>query len=246
MKIIMVFFVAMFVFQQEDLNSEKLLKQMYDRYAGKWYQSLTFVQRTESYAKDSLIKTATWYEALLYPNKFRIDFGDLHDGNAIIFNNDSAYLFKSGVMANARADANDLTFLLGGLYFYSFDRLISQVKALHYDLSRFHTDTWDQKPVYVIGANTSEEQVNQLWIDKDKLVVVRFIKFDDGRKEEGILDDYVKLGGGWSETKVTFFINGKLIQKEYYRDCNANVDLDPAIFQPGSFGKTHWYKQGNN
>src|ERR1700729_723047 len=152
MKIILVFFVAMFVFRREDLNSEKVLKQMYDRYAGKWYHSFTFVQTTESYKSDSLVKTATWYEAVLFPDKFRIDFGDLKDGNAIIFNNDSAYLFKSGLLANVKSDTNDLTFLLGGLYFYPFDKMISQVRAFHYDLSRFHEDSWNQKPVYVIGA----------------------------------------------------------------------------------------------
>ncbi len=242
MKMLTVLALSIISFAHDDLNSEKVLKQMYDRYAGNWYHTFTFVQKTERYKNDTLAQTSTWYEALNFPDKFRIDFGDIKNGDAVIFANDSAYNFRKGALKTVTADNNDLTFLLGGLYFYSFDKVLSQVKSLHYDLNKFHMDTWDNKPVYVIGANTKDERVNQLWIDKDKLVLVRFIKFDDNRKEEGILEDHKQFAGGWSETKAIFYIDDKLIQKEYYRECKANVDLDPKIFQPSEFGKTHWYK----
>jgi hypothetical protein len=241
-KLLLSFVTALTLVHQDDMNSEKVLKQMYDRYNGKWYHSFTFVQTTENFKNDSLVKTSTWYEAILFPDKFRIDFGDLKNGDAVIFVNDSAYRFHQSVLAGTTADNNDLTFLLGGLYFYSFDKVVEQVKTLHYDLNKFHTDKWNDKPVYVIGANTNDEKVNQLWIDKATLVVVRFIKYDDNTKEEGILEGQQKFGGGWSETKCTFYINDKLVQKEYYRECKANVNLDPKIFQPAEFGKVHWYK----
>jgi hypothetical protein len=243
MKLLFPFIVALTFIQQDDTNSEKVLKQMYDRYSGKWYHTFTFVQKTENFKNDSLVKTSTWYEAIMFPDKFRIDFGDLKNGDAVIFSNDSAYDFRGGALKSTTADNNDLTFLLGGLYFYSFDKAIAQVKALHYDLNKFHTGTWNNRPVYVIGASTNDEKVNQLWIDKEKLVIVRFIKYDDKRKEEGILEDQQKFAGGWSETKATFYINDKLVQKEYYRECNANGNLGPKIFQPSEFGKVHWYKE---
>jgi outer membrane lipoprotein-sorting protein len=241
MKILAIFSLAIFFLSHDDLNSVKVLKQMYDRYSGKWFRSFTFVQTTERYKGDSLTQTSTWYEAILFPDKFRIDFGDIKNGDAVIYANDSAYNFRKGKLTGTRLDNNDLTFLLGGLYFYSFDKVISQVKALHYDLDKFHTDTWNNKPVYVIGASTRDEKVNQLWVDKEKLVLVRFIKYDDNRKEEGLLEDQQKFGGGWSETKATFYIDDKLIQKEYYHECKFNVALDPRIFQPAGFGSTHWY-----
>src|ERR1700722_1004128 len=243
LKLLLPFIAALTFIQQDDTNSEKVLKQMYDRYSGKWYHTFTFVQKTENFKNDSLVKTSTWYEAIMFPDKFRIDFGDLKNGDAVIFSNDSAYNFRGGILKSATADNNDLTFLLGGLYFYPFDKAIAQVKALHYDLNKFHTDTWDKKPVYVIGANTNDEKANQLWIDKQKMVVVRFIKYDDNRKEEGILEDQQKFAGGWSEMKATFYINDKLVQKEYYQECNANGDIDPKIFLPSEFGKLHWYKE---
>jgi hypothetical protein len=243
MKLLLPFIAAFTFVQQDDSNSEKVLKQMYDCYSGKWYHTFTFVQKTENFKNDSLVKTSTWYEAIMFPDKFRIDFGDLKDGNAVIYAGDSAYSFRGSILKSTTADNNDLTFLLGGLYFYPFDKVIDEVKTLHYDLTKFHTDTWYKKPVYVIGANTNDEKVNQLWIDKEKMVLVRFIKYDDNRKEEGILEGQQKFAGGWSETKATFYINDKLIQKEYYRECTANGNVDPKIFQPSEFGKVHWYKE---
>lgn len=215
----------------------QVLKLMYDRYNGKWFHTLTFTQTTETYRNDSLIKTATWYEYIMFPNKFRIDFGDPSEGNAVIFRNDSAYRFQKGKLKTSRADSDDLTFLLGGLYFYPFEQVLSKLKSLHYDLNKFHEDKWNGKAVYVIGADTKDEKLNQLWIDKEKLVLLRFIKFDDNQKEEGIFEKHIPLNGGWSETMCTFYMNDHLIQKEYYRDCKADGVIDLKIFEPAAFGK---------
>src|SRR5579862_4552411 len=130
-KLLMPVIAALTFVQQDDMNSEKVLHQMYDRYSGKWYRTFTFVQKTENFRNDSLIKTSTWYEAIMFPDKFRIDFGDISNGDAVIFANDSAYSFRKGVLNSTTADNNDLTFLLGGLYFYPFEKVLEQVKTLH-------------------------------------------------------------------------------------------------------------------
>ena len=67
---------------------------MHDRYAGKWYRTFSFSQTTEIYRNDSLKRSETWYENIKFPNNFRIDFGDPDSGNAVIFKNDSSYLFR--------------------------------------------------------------------------------------------------------------------------------------------------------
>jgi len=50
------------------------------------------------------------------------------------------------------------------------------------------------------------------------------------------------VGGGWTETMVSFYMDGKLLQKEYYHNCQANGILNPAVFEPSQFGKIHWFK----
>ena len=236
------FLISAIAFFRNDPSAEQIVRQMYDRYQGKWFKTFTFLQTTESYKNDTLNKKTTWYEAISFPDKFRIDFGNPSEGNAVIFRNDSVYNFAKGQLKNKGVDNNDLTFLLGGMYFYSFDEVLKQLGALHYDLSKFHKDHWKNKDVYVIGANNNEEKSNQLWIDLEKLVLVRMIKYDDNRKEEGLFENQIQAAGGWSETVAVFYINDKLIQKEYYYECKANPALDPGIFDPSQFGKIHWYK----
>ena len=237
MKIIYLLIICPSLVIAFDPTAEEVLRQMYDHYHGKWYHTLRFSQTTESYRNDSLVKRATWYESIMFPDKFRIDFGSPSGGDAVIFRNDSSYRFNKGQLKESKAGKNDLIFLLGGLYFYSFDKAISELRSLHYDLNKFHTDTWKGKEVYVIGADSKDEKLNQLWIDKEKLILVRQITFDDNRKEEAVFENHIELEGGWSETMCTFYINDHLIQKEYYHDCKANADIDPLIFDPSSFGK---------
>ncbi|HZE83926.1 MAG TPA: hypothetical protein VE035_06425 [Puia sp.] len=221
------------------MDGKDLVKKMHARYAGKWYRSFTFDQTTQFYRNDSLKGEQTWYEALVFPDKFRIDFGEPDSGNAVIYKGDSAYNFRKGKLRSVRKDENDLTFLLGGMYFFTLDQALQKLKALGYDLDKLHEDSWKGKPVFVLGAGKGELNINQLWIDRDNLYLVRMVKFEGGRKEEAIFDNHQLLGGGWTETKCDFYFNDKLVQVETYHNCKANVPLDERLFDPTFFGQGH-------
>ncbi|MBA2248978.1 MAG: hypothetical protein H0W12_02160 [Chitinophagaceae bacterium] len=242
MKIILLAIAVITLSTSANFSSKDVLKKMHDRYTGKWYKTFSFVQTTENYRHDSLIRTSTWYEAIVFPDKFRMDFGDLKNGNAMINNKDSAYAFRNNKLIRTSVNDEELTFLLGGMYFYPLDTTLNRLPRSGYDLSKFHEDTWQGKPVYVIGADNNAEKTSQLWIDREKLILLRFINFKDNRKEEGVFENHKQLGGGWSETKCTFYFDDKLVQKEYYKECKVNEPVDPAVFSPTQFGKVHWYK----
>jgi hypothetical protein len=216
-------------------TGEDLVKKMYARYSGKWYHSLTFNQTTEFYKNDSLKGSQIWYEAIVFPDQFRIDFGSTDSGNAVIFKGDSSYSFKRGQLQAVRANSNDLIFLLGGLYFYPLEQTILKFRTFGFNLDKIHPDQWKGKAVWVIGDTGTGKNVNQLWVDRDNFFVVRMLEFKDGKKEEGIFENHLPLNGGWTETKVNFFINGKLIQRELYHDCVANKPPDSRIFDPTQF-----------
>ncbi|HEV7621255.1 MAG TPA: hypothetical protein VGO09_05960 [Flavisolibacter sp.] len=222
-------------------EGEKILKEMHDRYAGKWYSCYTFYQTTEIYRNDSLKKTDIWYEAVQFPDHFRIDFGPADSSNALIFKGDSAYNFKNGILRSVRKDDDDLTFLLGGMYFYPFDVARKKIKELGYDINKAEEETWKGKQIYVIGAKKGE-QANQVWIDKEKLIIVRMIKYDHKGKLEGIFTDHIKLGNGWTETKAIFYYDNKLIQVEKYHNCRTDLKIDPRLFEPSQFLKSNWHK----
>jgi hypothetical protein len=238
MKILSILFLFFLPFSsQKELNSTTLLQKMYARYHGKWHSSLSFNQTTEKYRNDSLVKSDTWYEHVSYPDLLRIDIGSRVSNNGIIFRKDSTYRFNNNKIIRAVKGENELIFFLGGLYFVPFDDVLAHFKALHYDLSKFHTSTWKGKPVYIIGADKDDEKVNQLWIDQEKLISVRFIKYDDNTKEEGIFEDHIAIKDAWSETKCTFYINDKLLQVEKYHDVVPGGPIDKSIFDPGMIGK---------
>jgi hypothetical protein len=188
------------------------------------------------YRNDSLRATQTWYEAIRFPDRFRMDFGDADSGNAAIFRGDSCYRFHNGQLRSTVINNNEgLIFLLGGVFFYPLDQTYTILDSLHYDLNKTYEDTWKGRPVYVIGAAKGEDRVNQLWIDKEYLYLVRMTKVDGPTKMEGVFDNYKSFSGGWMATKCTFYLNGKMLQVETYHDCKADVSLDDRIFDPTNF-----------
>ncbi len=79
MKVLSIIFLVVFscfAGIKNDKDAEAVLREMHNKYAGKWYKSFTFTQTTEQFRNDSLLKTSTWYEAIIFPDKFRIDFGE--------------------------------------------------------------------------------------------------------------------------------------------------------------------------
>ncbi|HWD87748.1 MAG TPA: hypothetical protein VG367_06445 [Mucilaginibacter sp.] len=217
----------------EDLNSTVLLQKMYNRYHGKWHSTRSFDQTTERYRNDSLVKSQTWYEHILYPDKLRIDFDSLKSGSGVIYRGDSTYVFRNHKLLRSAKGENELIFFLGGMYFMPFDQVLAHFKDLNYDLTKFHTDTWKGKPVYVIGAEKADDKVNQLWIDQEKLVAIRFIKYENNIKEEGTMEDQVPVkGGGWSETLCKFYINDHVLQVEKYHDVAGGGAIDKSMFEP--------------
>lgn len=233
--IALVLFVITCAFTFKMRSGKDVLQKMYKTYNGKWYSTFTFTQTTDNYRNDSLIKTTTWYEWIAFPDNFRISFGDIKDGNALIQKRDSAYNFRNGKLFRKNLKGQDLTFMLGGMYFMPFDSVLVKMKKEGYDVNKFHETEWKGKAAYVVGSSSPGEKTNQLWIDKQKLVVIRFIKYDKDRKEEGVFGDHQKFGKAWSETSCDFYVNDKLVQKEVYKDCKFNTAIDMALFDPYNF-----------
>lgn len=224
-------------------NGEDLIKKMHSKYFGRWYRTFTFVQTTEIYRNDSLIRTATWYEAAHFPYRFRIDLGDPKDGNAVIYLEDSTYRFQEHNLKTVTAGTNPFTFLLGGMYAVPLDSALSRFKHQGYDLSKMYSTTLDGRKVFVVGATSAADSLsNQFWVDSEHYYIVRTIDSDNGTRFDAKTSGHVQLNNGWSETRVVIYVNGKLRQIEKYADLRADVSLDDRLFDPKHFGEWHWFK----
>ena len=172
------FLFVLFSFKNEEkILGEKILKKMYNRYYNKWHTNLIFDQTTENYVEDSLVKTATWHETIVYPDHFRISFGDVANGNAVIFIKDSSYNFSKGKMVRKGLKGEDLTFLLGGMFFIPFENVKNKMIKEGFDITAACETNWKGNKTYVIGANNIGDKKNQLWIDMQKLIVMKFVKY---------------------------------------------------------------------
>ena len=220
-------------------TGEEVIRAMHDRYAGKWYTTLTFTQKTTY--PDGHVET--WYEAAKLPGNLRIDIMPLDSGKAIIFRNDSIYIVKDGKAAPGRAFVHPLLVLGFDVYLDAADRTISKLKSLKFDLTKVHTDSWQGKPVYVVGADSGDAKSPQFWVDQQDLLFVRMINpTPQGGVSESQFNKYAKVGTAWISPEVLFFVNGKAGNKEEYSNWKTNVPLQADLFDPVKFPKAAWIK----
>src|ERR1700759_4837971 len=126
MKAFIPFLFACFIpVAHKNANSTEVLQSMYARYHGHWHKTLSFNQTTQQYRNDSLKRTATWYEHIVYPDLLRIDFDSLKSGRGVIFRHDSTYAFRNNKIVRSTKDENELIFFLGGLYSMPFDKVLT-------------------------------------------------------------------------------------------------------------------------
>jgi hypothetical protein len=215
----------------------ELIGQMRERYLGKWYRTLTFVQKTT--LADGRVET--WYEAAELPGKLRIDIAPLDGKNTLLFHNDSLYEFKAGKLAESRSMVHPLMVLGFDVYAQPVEVTTRKLEALGFDLTKLHESTWQGRPAYVVGAAAGDTVTRQFWIDKERLYFVRMVepgKQNPSARVETLFNKYIPMGQGWLETEVRFMVNGETKMLEEYSEPKADVTLDPAIFE------TRWVPPG--
>src|SRR5436853_1330919 len=224
-------------------TTEELVQAMQKKYAKSWYKTATFVQKTTNYQADGTKKVETWYEALTVPGNLSIDFTPIKDGNGILFTNYQIYIFKNGKQDSIRPFVHPLLVLGFDIYRLPTADVLERLKRLKFDLSIFREDTWQGKPVYVVGAKQGDLRSAQFWIDKKNLYFVRMIRpagRDGAQTQETQFNKYVRLGGGWMAPEVIFMVDGKTVTTEEYSDMRADVVLDSKLFDPQHWTTVHW------
>jgi uncharacterized protein (TIGR02246 family) len=210
-----------------------VLEAMRSAYAGKWFTTLTFVQRT-TVKRDSTTRISTWYESLRSPDRLRIDIENPSDGNGVLYTADSVYVIRAGQIARRAPQGNPFLPFVEGVYTQPLDATRQQLAPYHFDLARMYVSRWRDRPVYVVGAKDSVDLTSpQFWVDRERLVVVRMLVSFGGSMgsavQDVLLDDYVPVGGGWLATTVTIQ-SPTGSQTEEYMSWKGNPALPRAFF----------------
>src|SRR5882724_3188753 len=195
-------------------RTEDLIEAMQQKYGKSWYQTATFVQKTTDYDKDGNKKVSTWYEALSVPGSLRIDFTPVKEGNGILFTDRKVFSFKDGKQESSRPYVHPLMILGFDIYKLPAADVIDTLKNLKFDLSILREDTWQGRPVFVVGAKAGDLHSPQFWIDQKNLYFVRMIRpagKDGVQTQETQFNKYQKLGGGWMAPEVIFKVDDRVV-----------------------------------
>ena len=222
-------------FAAEINNGEDVIAAMHKKYAGKWYKTLTFVQKTTNYKPDGTSTVETWYEAMNLPGSLRIDIDPVEKGNGILFAGGKVHSFRDGKLAGGRPFVHPLMVLGFDVYGQPVATTVEQVKGFGIDLSVIHEEKWQGRDVYVVGAKQGDLSVPQVWVDKKNLYFVRLFTLTGPEKknvQEVQFNKYVKAKGGWVAPEVIFNVDGKRTVLEEYTDIQADVELSADLWNP--------------
>jgi hypothetical protein len=224
-------------------DGRALIQAMHERYKGKWYRTVTFVQTTTNLREN---KVETWYEAARIPGMLRIDVAPVDSGKMILFRNDSLYRFDGGQRKAAVPFVHPLMVLGFDVYADPPERTVAKLEGLKFDLSLIREDTWQGRPVYVVGAAAGDSSSRQFWVDRERLVFLRMV--EPSRSRPGALVEtqfnrYQPLGKGWIAVEVRFSVNGETVTTEEYADVRGDVNLPEALFDATAYSKPGWVQQ---
>ena len=227
---------------QAPRTGDELISRMHERYAGKWYRSLTFTQRTVRPGRPD----ATWYEAAMIPGRLRIDVAPLDSANAFMFIGESVYVYRGGKALPPRRDRNLLMTLGFDVYGQPPATTVEQLKEEGIDLSRVRSGTWQGRPVWIVGAAEGDSLSNQFWVDQQRLLFVRLIQQVPRQSGKAILEaqfnQYRPLAGGWIAMNVIAKMDGKLLQEEDYSDVRANPPLPDSLYRTQGYHRPAWVR----
>lgn len=221
-----------------------VLQRMHERYEGKWYRTLTFIQTTSFPNRPA----ETWYEAGAIPGKLRIDVAPIDSGNAFMYVGDSLVMFRGGKRVRAVKDRNLLMTLAFDVYGQPVATTAAQLREAGVDMNKVHASAWQERPVWVVGAEPGDTTSAQFWIDQERLLFVRLLEPQRNPNTPdaapAILDvefnRYEPLAGGWIAPEVIIRVNGAEVMREVYRDIRADVALPAELYDSITYRAPGW------
>lgn len=216
---------------------------MHARYTGKWYHTVTFRQKTTVRLASGREMVQNWLEALELPGRLRIDTDVPPKGNGTLFANDSTYAFSGGKLIRAAPGVNDLLVLGFDVYGQTPAATERVLRREGIDLAKVHEQTWQGRPVFVVGADEGDTTSKQFWIDRERMLFVRLLEQTPQGHSDVRFEDYVRAGGGWIAKRVEQLVNGRRRFLEEYSDVHSDVPLSDALFDPRQWQSApHWYQ----
>lgn len=215
-------------------SATALIKAMHARYDGKYFKTMSFLQNNTAYTTTGEEQKSQWYEHLEVPGKLRIAFLPATQKSGLVHVNDRVASFDNGIRVDFRPSVNPLLLLTADVYAAPTATILKGLDSLGVNTDLIRTDEWEGRPVYVVGAKVGDTTSTQMWVDREKLHLLRFIQ-RDRRGERTIISDirvksYREIEGYEIPTEFLVLRNGRPLWREQYADIKINPALPPDVF----------------
>lgn len=216
-----------------------LIKAMHDRYAGKFFKTLSFLQNNTAYTATGQEQHSQWYEHMEVPGKLRIAFLPAKQKSGLVQVDDEVASFDNGIRVDFRPSVNPLLVMTADVFATPTANILRELDSLDVDTDLIRTDEWKGRPVYVVGAARDDTTSNQMWVDSERLLLVRFIQTAK-RGDRVIISDirvekYTDIDGVPVASEFLVTRNGRPVWREQY----ANIRLNET-FPAGVFDQARW------
>jgi hypothetical protein len=217
-------------------SARELIRLMHDRYADSWYHTLRFAQSNTFYTQSGGEQKSRWVENLSVPGRLRIDFEPLASKSGLLIVNNRVTTFDNGKRVDTRRAIQAILMLTADVYAIPPAVTARRLDSLSIDLAKFREDKLDRKRVFVIGGDKDDLESSQVWIDADKLVLVRLIQRDRRGDKTIVTDtrvnDYRDVDGYPVAHEFVSLRDGKPYFREEYEDVRVNEPIPPSMFDP--------------
>jgi hypothetical protein len=220
-------------------STSELIQGMHDRYAGNWYRTLRFTQTNTFYTQSGGEQKSRWVQHLSVPGRLRIDFEPLSSKSGMLIVNNRVTTFDHGKRVDSRRSIQAILTLTADVYSIPAEVTLRRLDSLNIDLGKFRRDRLDRKRVYVVGADDGDLESNQIWIDANRLLLVRIIQQEKRGSRKVVTDtrvgDYKQVDGFPIAHEFVSARDGKPYFREQYEDVRVNAELPPGIFDPAKW-----------
>lgn len=220
-------------------SGTEVVRAMHDLYAGKYLRTLSFLQNNTAYTTTGQEQHSQWYEHIEVPGKLRIAFLPASQRSGLVQVDDRVASFDNGIRVDFRPSVNPLLLLTADVYAAPVPAIMRGLDSLHVDTDVIRTGEWEGRPVYVIGAKADDSTSNQMWVDGERMLLVRFIQ-RSGAGDRTIVSDmrvegYREIEGYQIPTEFLVIRNGRPVWREQYANVRVN-----AKFPAGTFDQARW------
>jgi len=216
-----------------------VVRAMHDAYGGKFLKTMSFLQNNTRYSTTGTEQHSQWYEHMEFPGKLRIAFLPVTTRSGLVQADDKIASFDNGIRVDLRPSINPLLLLTADVYAAPTPIIMKGLDSLGVDMEMIRTDEWDGHPVYVIGAKAGDSTSNQMWVDAERLVLLRFIQRNKSGERTIVSDtrvqNYKDIQGFQIPTEFLVTRNGRPIWREEYANVRVNEPI-PA----GTFDQAVW------